>query len=75
MKGDQKSISIASASIVAKVKRDEVLINLDRKYPGYGFVKNKGYGTSAHRKAIVELGPSPVHRRSYEPVKSMILSE
>ena len=63
--GDAKSVSIAAASIVAKVTRDHVMAELDGKYPGYGFAKNKGYGTPEHIRALKELGPSPVHRRSF----------
>ena len=72
IKGDSRSITIASASIRAKVSRDALMCSLHDEYPGYGFNIHKGYGTLAHREAILEFGPSPVHRRSYEPVKSMI---
>jgi len=71
IKGDMKSVSIASASIMAKVRRDEVMERMDGVYPGYGFSRHKGYGTASHRQAIMDLGYSAVHRRSYEPVKSM----
>lgn len=70
-KGDAKSISIASASIVAKVRRDMVMDRFDGLYPEYHFMKNKGYGTARHLRAIAECGITPIHRRSYEPVKSM----
>ncbi|OHD62711.1 MAG: ribonuclease HII [Spirochaetes bacterium RBG_13_51_14] len=73
-KGDAKSISIASASIVAKVRRDMILDRLDKLYPGYNFSQNKGYGTEQHRQAIYNIGFSPIHRRSYEPVKSLARS-
>ncbi|HON77753.1 MAG TPA: ribonuclease HII [Spirochaetota bacterium] len=69
--GDGLSLSIASASIAAKVRRDYIMERLDGRYPGYGFGQHKGYGTVFHRAMIMEKGPSPVHRRTYEPVKSM----
>jgi ribonuclease HII len=65
IKGDATSYSIASASIIAKVSRDRLMEEYDEKYPGYGFKKHKGYGTAEHIKAIKELGPCPVHRRSF----------
>jgi ribonuclease HII len=64
-KGDIHSLSIAAASILAKTTRDAILIELNDQYPGYGFADHKGYGTFAHRKAIQELGPSPVHRLTF----------
>lgn len=70
-KGDRTSLTIAAASIMAKVKRDAVMERLDLVYPGYGLSKHKGYGTVAHREAIMHLGYSAIHRKSYEPVKSM----
>jgi len=72
IKGDNKSISIASASIVAKVLRDDVMDKLDCRYPGYGFSCNKGYGTKGHMGSLADIGFSSVHRKSYEPVKSLI---
>ncbi len=72
IKGDNKSISIASASIVAKVLRDDLMNKIDCRYPGYGFSGNKGYGTREHMAAIAGTGYSKVHRKSYEPVKSII---
>jgi len=72
IKGDSRSQSIASASVIAKVRRDEVVERLDSVYPGYDLKKNKGYGTLKHRNSIKERGFCPIHRRSYEPVKSMI---
>jgi ribonuclease HII len=66
--GDRLCLSIAAASIVAKVARDRLMGELDRQYPGYGFAAHKGYGTAAHRRALQLLGPSPVHRRSFAPV-------
>jgi uncharacterized protein (TIGR00252 family) len=65
VRGDQRSLSIAAASIVAKVVRDRIMRVLDRRYPGYGFRRHKGYGTAAHRAAIRDLGPSVLHRRSF----------
>lgn len=75
IKGDSKSISIASASIAAKVKRDALMERIDPLFPCYGFARHKGYGTLLHRKNIEKYGYSPVHRKSYEPVKGMIESE
>ncbi len=65
IKGDAKSMSIAAASIVAKVFRDRLMDEYDLKYPGYGFAKNKGYGSAEHIKAIKELGPCEIHRNSF----------
>lgn len=70
-KGDARSISIASASIEAKVRRDMIMQRLDRLWPYYNFTGNKGYGTRRHIQAIHDRGISPVHRMSYEPVKSL----
>ena len=71
IKGDAKSASIAAASIVAKVYRDEVMEELDGIYPGYGFASHKGYGTAVHLKALQELGVTPVYRRSFAPVRDL----
>lgn len=71
IKGDRKSLSISSASIVAKVNRDLIMEDLDLRFPHYGFASNKGYGTKTHLTAIRSSGISPVHRLSYEPVKSL----
>ena len=65
IKGDAKSISIGAASIIAKVKRDAYMDEMDKIYPGYGFASNKGYGSAAHIEAIKRLGPCEIHRRSY----------
>lgn len=65
IKGDAKSVSIAAASILAKVTRDHMMMEYDRLYPEYGFAKHKGYGTAAHRAALLEFGPCPIHRRSF----------
>ncbi|MDY0322940.1 MAG: ribonuclease HII [Candidatus Carbobacillus sp.] len=70
IKGDQKSLSIAAASIVAKVIRDEMMSIYDRLYPGYGFKHHAGYPTRAHRQALLELGPSPIHRQSFRLLPS-----
>lgn len=67
--GDGKSLSIAAASVVAKVLRDRLMEEQDRIYPGYHFAAHKGYGTSAHMQALYELGPCPIHRRSFRPVR------
>ena len=65
IKGDRKSISIAAASIIAKVYRDKLMRKLNRKYPGYGFAKNKGYGTKLHQAAIKNYGLTEIHRTSF----------
>lgn len=67
--GDNKVWSIAAASIIAKVSRDYIMEQYEEKYPGYGFLKHKGYGTKAHIQSIVDLGPCPIHRRSFAPIK------
>lgn len=69
VKGDQKSISIAAASILAKVTRDRIMKEYDTLYPEYGFAKNKGYPTKQHMQAIEQYGITPIHRRSFGPVK------
>jgi ribonuclease HII len=66
--GDALSVSIAAASILAKVTRDRLMVDLDERYPGYGFARHKGYCTPAHFAALRRLGPSPIHRRSFAPV-------
>ncbi len=70
VKGDSRSISIAAASIIAKVTRDRIMEDLDRTYPVYGFAKHKGYPTKAHKQAILEHGPCPVHRKTFRGVKA-----
>lgn len=65
IKGDEKSISIAAASIIAKVTRDRMMEEYDKLLPGYGFAANKGYGSAEHIRALQKLGPSPIHRRSF----------
>ncbi len=65
IKGDAKSVSIAAASIIAKVTRDHIMVEMDKEYPGYGFAGNKGYGSQEHIDALKKLGPTPIHRRSF----------
>jgi ribonuclease HII len=71
IRGDDRSVSIAAASIVAKVVRDGMMVSLDRVYPGYGFASHKGYGTPRHRAALYSQGPCPIHRLSYAPMRLM----
>ena len=71
IKGDANSLSIAAASIVAKVTRDQMMEGFDKEYPGYDFAQNAGYGTVKHLAGLDKLGVTPIHRRSFEPVKSM----
>ncbi|WP_449160240.1 ribonuclease HII [Streptococcus sp.] len=71
IKGDANSLSIAAASIVAKVTRDQMMEEFDKEYPGYDFAQNAGYGTAKHLAGLDQLGVTPIHRRSFEPVKSM----
>lgn len=68
VKGDQRIVSIAAASILAKVHRDRWMVALDARYPGYGFARHKGYGTPEHREALARLGPCPEHRHSFAPI-------
>ncbi|MCD4826510.1 MAG: ribonuclease HII [Acholeplasmataceae bacterium] len=72
IKGDQKSISIAAASIIAKTTRDQYMIEMDKVFPLYNFKQHKGYGTKEHMELIKRHGYTPIHRKTYEPVKSMI---
>lgn len=72
IQGDSLIPEISAASILAKVMRDEEMIELDKMYPGYGFSAHKGYPTVAHREALVRLGPCEIHRRSYAPVAALI---
>lgn len=69
IKGDLSEPAIAAASILAKVARDREMLDLDQLYPGYGFAKHKGYPTAHHQHALIELGPSPIHRYSFAPVR------
>ena len=71
-KGDRLSVSIAAASIVAKVARDQMMVEYDRLYPGYGFGQHKGYGCPVHLAALSRYGPSPIHRRSFRPVREWL---
>ncbi len=70
VKGDARALSIAAASVLAKTRRDAILIKLDAQYPGYGFASHKGYGTQAHRAAIRRFGPTPVHRMTFAPLRN-----
>ncbi len=72
VRGEQRSVSVAAASILAKVTRDRLMACLDRKYPGYGFARHKGYPTAEHLRRLAELGPSPAHRRHYRPVAEVL---
>ncbi|MCP4650224.1 MAG: ribonuclease HII [PVC group bacterium] len=72
--GDAKSISISCASIIAKVTRDAMMVEYDKLYPQYGFAGHKGYGTKAHRDAIYKHGPCPIHRKTFQPIKGMLLN-
>lgn len=71
-RGDQQVLSIAAASVLAKVDRDATMRRLGKRYPSYGFAQHKGYGTAQHRKAILRSGPCAVHRRSYAPVQQAL---
>ncbi|GAB4427519.1 MAG: hypothetical protein Kow00106_23340 [Anaerolineae bacterium] len=71
-KGDRRSLSIAAASIVAKVTRDRHMVELDAIYPQYGFRQHKGYGTALHRQMLQQFGPCPEHRTSYAPVRALL---
>jgi ribonuclease HII len=73
IKGDRSCLSIAAASIVAKVARDEMMVELDKRYPVYGFAAHKGYSCAAHFDALKRFGPSPVHRHSFRPVREAII--
>lgn len=73
IKGDANSLSIAAASIVAKVTRDQMMADYDRQFPGYSFAQNAGYGTAEHLQGLAKHGVTPIHRRTFEPIKSMIL--
>ena len=71
IKGDSKCLSIACASIVAKVVRDTIMVEFDKIYPEYGFEANKGYGTKIHIEALRRHGPCPIHRKSFSPVNKI----
>jgi ribonuclease HII len=68
VEGDSRSLSIAAASIIAKVTRDRIMVGHDTAYPQYGFARHKGYGTPFHQEALMRHGPTPLHRRSFAPV-------
>lgn len=70
--GDSICLSIAAASIIAKVTRDRLMVDIDRQWPGYGFAQHKGYGTPAHQRALRLLGPCAQHRRSFAPIRNLI---
>ena len=72
IKGDQTEACISAASILAKVSRDREMLEMERRYPGYGFARHKGYPTRQHVRALSEIGPCPIHRRSFGPVKRLI---
>ncbi|HFU3704184.1 TPA: ribonuclease HII [Streptococcus suis] len=72
IKGDANSLSIAAASIVAKVTRDKMMADYDKEFTGYGFSKNAGYGTAEHLEGLNKLGITPIHRKTFEPIKSML---
>jgi len=72
VKGDGRSLSIAAASIVAKVTRDRIMRDLDGQYPGYGWATNAGYGTKEHQAGLARLGVTPEHRRSFAPIRKML---
>lgn len=74
IKGDSKSVSIAAASIVAKVTRDRMMVAFDEEFPGYGFAKNMGYGTKVHLEGLEKLGVCPIHRLTFAPVKNIFLA-
>jgi ribonuclease HII len=73
VKGDQLCLSIAAASIVAKVARDQMMVDFDKQYPEYGFAGHKGYASAAHLEALQRYGPTPIHRRSFKPVRDLLI--
>ncbi|GLK65412.1 ribonuclease HII [Paracoccus kondratievae] len=75
IKGDGRCLSISAASIVAKLLRDRIMVDLAQQHPGYGWEVNAGYGTPAHRKALLDLGVTPYHRRSFAPVHNILCKE
>ena len=72
IKGDANSLSIAAASIIAKVTRDKIMVNYDQEFPGYDFGQNAGYGTAKHLEGIEKYGVTPIHRTSFEPIKTIV---
>ena len=75
VKGDAKSLSIAAASILAKVARDEIMVCAEERYPGYGFARHKGYATAQHLRNLSAMGPTPIHRRSFSPLRQALLMQ
>lgn len=75
IKGDAKSLSIAAASIIAKVARDRIMVDLAQQYPGYGWEANAGYPTKLHQSALLNLGVTPAHRRSFKPIHNMLYQD
>ena len=73
VQGDSISLSIAAASVIAKVHRDRMLVELDSQFPGYGLASHKGYGSAEHLAALARLGPTPMHRKSFSPVAQSLL--
>lgn len=73
VKGDAISLSIAAASVIAKVTRDRLMLDYDQKYPAYGFAQHKGYGTALHLERLRQHGPCPIHRRTFLPVQQILL--
>jgi ribonuclease HII len=71
-RGDRSVLSIAAASILAKVHRDQIMEEMDRQFPKYGFARHKGYGTFEHRQALLEAGPCLIHRKSYKPIAELV---
>ena len=69
VKGDAKSLSIAAASVLAKTARDKIMVQADQRHPGYGFARHKGYATPQHLRCLSEMGPTPIHRRSFSPLR------
>jgi ribonuclease HII len=74
-RGDKVCLSIACASIIAKVTRDRMMEEFDKTYPGYGFARHKGYGTGVHLACLRKLGPSPIHRLYFAPVRNIVASQ
>ncbi len=72
VRGDRRSLSVAAASVIAKVTRDRLMLTASRRYPAYGFALHKGYGTALHQRALLAHGPSPLHRRTFQPVLAVI---
>lgn len=72
IEGDGRSLSIAAASIIAKVTRDRLMVEMDHKFPAYGFARHKGYGTAAHHEALLKFGPCPHHRMSFKPIVKLL---